>query len=56
MISRFFIDRPVFAIVLSLVIVLAGGGGGLHAAGGPISRGDAPHRAGDGHLPGGQRA
>ena len=25
MIARFFIDRPIFAVVISLVIVLAGG-------------------------------
>ena len=29
--------------------------GRVHAAGGAVSRGDAPHRAGDGLLPGGQR-
>ncbi len=33
----------------------AGGGRGrVHAAGGAVSRGDAPHGAGDGHLPGGE--
>ena len=38
MISKFFIDRPVLANVLAIVIVLIGGGGAVHAAGGAISR------------------
>ena len=38
MFSRFFIDRPIFAAVLSIVITLAGGDQLLHPAGGPVSR------------------
>ena len=38
MFSRFFIDRPIFAAVLSIVITLAGGISLLHPAGGPVSR------------------
>ena len=52
MISRFFIDRPVFAIVLSVVFVLAGGVAVVHAADGAVSRGDPAHGAGNGFLPG----
>ena len=36
MISRFFIDRPIFAAVLSIVITLAGGDLRLHAAAGAV--------------------
>ena len=44
MFSRFFIDRPIFASVLSIVITLAGGHRRVHAAGGAVSR----HHAADG--------
>ena len=36
MISRFFIDRPIFASVLSIVITLAGGDLGVRAAAGAV--------------------
>ena len=38
MFSQFFIDRPIFASVLSIVITLAGGIARLHAAGRAVSR------------------
>ena len=41
--SHFFIDRPIFATVLSVFIILIGGVGLFHAAGRAISR----HRAAD---------
>ena len=52
MFSRFFIDRPIFAAVLSIVITLAGGLSLLSAADRSISAGLAPQRVRRLHLPG----
>ena len=55
MFSRFFIDRPIFAAVLSIVITVAGLVAVFIAAGGAVS-GDRPaHGASLLHLSGGQR-
>ena len=54
MISHFFIDRPIFASVLSIVVVAGGRRGGLLAAGGPVSRRDPADGAGHGAVPGRQ--
>ena len=43
--SRFFIDRPIFASVLSIVITLAGVRRGVHAAGRAVPRDHAADRA-----------
>ena len=55
MISHFFIDRPIFASVLLDRLRAGRRRGRVHAAGGPVSRGHAAHRAGDAPLSGGQR-
>ena len=52
MISHFFIDRPIFASVLSIVFVLAGGVAVFTLPGGAVPRGHPAHGAGDGHYPG----
>ena len=51
MLARFFIDRPIFAWVVSLVILLGGGVAALppHRA---LPQHHAPHGAGDGAIPG----
>ena len=51
MISHFFIDRPIFASVLSIVFVLAGGVAVFTLPVAAVPRRDAAHRAGDGPLP-----
>ena len=48
--SRFFVDHPVFAWVVSIVIVIAGRGLRLHAADRPVSADRAADHPGDGHL------
>ena len=47
MIARFFIDRPIFAVVISLVIVLAGGLAVFTLADHAVSERDAACRVGD---------
>ena len=54
-IARFFVDRPIFATVISLVIMLAGDGRRLHPARGALPGRDAGHRASLRHLPRRQR-
>ena len=53
--SRFFIDRPIFAAVLSIVITLAGGDRGLRAAARAVSADLAADRPGRLQLPRRQR-
>ena len=60
MFSKFFIDRPIFASVLSIIITLAGGIAVCHAADRAVSRDHAADGRGLGHLsrrqrPGGGR-
>ena len=55
MFSRFFIDRPIFATVLSVVITLGGADCVLPAPADAISAGDAADGASPLHLPRGQR-
>ena len=52
MISRFFIDRPIFATVLSVVITLIGGIAGYNPADGAVSADHAARRVGVDQLPG----
>ena len=52
MLARFFIDRPIFAWVISIVIMLVGRRGGRHAADRAVSRDHAADGAGDLHYPG----
>ena len=52
MFSRFFIHRPIFASVLSIIITLAGGDRRLGAAGGPVSGHHAADGGGGGFLSG----
>ena len=47
MLARFFIDRPIFAWVLSLVIILIGGVAAFTAADRPVSADHAAHGPGD---------
>ena len=53
--TRFFIDRPIFAWVISIVIVLVGAVAVVPAAGRAVPRHHAADRAGHRQLPRGQR-
>ena len=55
MISHFFIDRPIFATVLSIVITLTGGIALFEPADRAVPADHAARRAGIDHLSGGQR-
>ena len=48
--AKFFINRPIFAAVISVIITLAGGIAVVHAAGRAISRNHSADRAGELHL------
>ena len=48
--AKFFINRPIFAAVISVVITLAGGIAVDAAAGGAVSRDHAADSAGELHL------
>ncbi len=50
MFAKFFIERPIFAWVISIVILLLGGVAVVDAAGRAVSEHHAPQRAGDRQL------
>ena len=56
MIAEFFVDRPIFATVISVVFVLAGVVAGLELPVAAVSRCDTANRTGDGVLSGSEFA
>ncbi len=55
MISKFFIERPIFANVIAFVTIIIGAGFPLSSAGGPVSPDRATDHPGDHALSGGER-